>query len=792
MKGLIAPVDTHDLSHNNPNLTVDFSASRITSSNTSTPYSSRSSANSGDATFVVLTKPSVDLMEGDLKVEKKGRLLIDSAEEDSVFENEILTGTFVKDAKAQEEKKPIFEDNWTLEMEENNDKLEDEKVASPGGKKRPGKEPKSNAVKEKSAKAEVPAKMKDDDKVVVSKGAEPAPENGLSTDTDVNVAPKGKKGRGKKAGKKEMVEEPPVADSPVEVEPEVPAPVVEAEVKKSRGRVPSKKETVEENAVKDPVATAEAEPEPKAKKGRGKKAPAKPQESNPSCVEDSDPPPAIEVDQEKTKSTESAKAEGEIDDSEVQFKKGKNGNKKAVKDTPVEKVVEQKEDPPALPVDAVANSSEPKKKGRGKKTNQSAESAQPVADVETEANSELISSDVKAEKKGRQPTKQSNDEEQVLVEPIEVAEVKEKRGRGRQKVVFDETKEKETSRKDESPAKVVESEPKEKKGRGRQAKEGADKDSETLIVPPVVSDVKEKKERGGRKAKGQVDDTETNQVSIPETAPTKKGRGKKAATTNQEPEPEVEPADEMKEVKSKGKKNGKHQVDKEDESAEAEGPRKSSRHKNEPVKSYDETEKRRGRKKAEPKSNEGVDEEAKVDDKKKPTAKKKSADIVAEPENEPPKVATKRTYKRAAVEETKEVEPAVEDKKRGAKKASAKSPELPLRVVNGVDEESDVSPPKRSKKEEASVTDEPEKKVVRGRKKKEDQPSAENESPDHGTKKGAAKRGKDDVVVTEEVEKKKPGRKKAIAAVEETETSPVQPKQRGKRAAVQVNIQKYS
>ena len=182
-----------------------------------------------------------------------------------------------------------------------------------------------------------------------------------------------------------------------------------------------------------------------------------------------------------------------------------------------------------------------------------------------------------------------------------------------------------------------------------------------------------------------------------------------------------------------------------------------------------------------------------TEENKKKSTKKKATSESPEPKPEPQKVgkvaAAKRGTKRG---QTEDPSVPVEEKKQGSKKGD-KSPELPLRVVNGLEEETEANPPKRNKASDKAETaaEEPEKKAVRGRKKKEDpQPvETENESPDDGKKK-AKRVGKEEATV--EVEKKKPvGRKKAAAAQEkepETVTSPVLTKQRGKRAVVQVHL----
>ena len=179
-------------------------------------------------------------------------------------------------------------------------------------------------------------------------------------------------------------------------------------------------------------------------------------------------------------------------------------------------------------------------------------------------------------------------------------------------------------------------------------------------------------------------------------------------------------------------------------SLESQVVRKSSRNQGEPIKTYDESsddgdkaaKKRGGRKKAATVMD-AVAEDG--DDNKKKSAKKKASSESPESQTEPPKVAKAAAAKRGTKRVQNDDAPAAsEPKKRGAIK-DEKSPELPLKVVNGLEEDAGISPPKRSRasEDDEAAAEEPEKKTGRGRKKKEvPQPAeTENKSPDDGIKK---------------------------------------------------------
>ncbi|KZS17593.1 Uncharacterized protein APZ42_016452 [Daphnia magna] len=626
---------------------------------------------------------------------------------------------------------------------------------------------------------------------------------------------KGKRGRGKKAvAKKEAVEDNHV-ESVAEPSPQE-AEIVEA--KKGRGKRPSKKETSEENHVQEVVEKELAtEPESvtpfaetKEKKGRGKKAqPVSKPEENMSFTEEKSEPvvtsPVVQANDEPAAKPGPKPKMGP---------KFRMGPKSKVEPKPA---VEEAESL-AHPEPEVQE-----KKGRGKKATSADSTPQTAAKVDP-PQAEAV------------PVGETNEISPVL-------EVR--RGRARGKASTDEVNE--AGRKQSASPVKAESDLKEKRGRGRAAaKDGTDKavktDEEALPSvqpePPTapVIDAKEKRGRG-RQAKTEATpavEEMKDTTKSPEAVPIKKTRGKKGvpvARESDEAEQEVEAAGDTKargkkaiskksveekekaavpEVAEKAQKattkRGKAASLPEDsepsppkklkeEAVELEGPRKSSRKKADPVKSYDESSERSGPispKKRGAKKKANVDEAAMAeadeaeDQKKKPAKKKGGAET---PEAEPPKMAaSKRANKRGQAEEAT---PPTSDEKKGAgAKKATKSPELPLKVVNGLESDTAASPAKQGKLcEENGAAEEPEKmKTGRNRKKKEvPMPvETENESPVIGTKK-AQRGGKQEAppAAAVEVEKKKPASRKKLVVAQEEETdisaSSVQPK-RGKRA----------
>ncbi|EFX79545.1 hypothetical protein DAPPUDRAFT_304496 [Daphnia pulex] len=597
-----------------------------------------------------------------------------------------------------------------------------------------------------------------------------------------------KKGRGKK-GNQVPDAAPPTATEVDTDQLEVQAPPVVAaasevspapEVKKGRGKVKATVEEVQEPKESENLVTNE--PDTKEKRSRGRQASSK-DGTEKAAKASEEPLPNVE--------TESPLPTSPV--AETKEKRGRGRQAKAQAEAPVEETTEAAEVVPA-------------KRGRGKKA---AAPAASKADAEEEAVEEVKETKPKG-KKGAAAAKKHVEEEEKPAVPEESAASK-------------------VDAEEEAVEEVKETKAKGKKGAAA-AKKHVEKEEKPAVpeepAAPVAAVVEE--------------------PESPKAVPAKRGRGKKAtpaAKEADESDEEAEAVEEVKETKTKGKKGpaakkqaeekvaavpeaaektqkttkrGKAAVAAPDESEasspkkpkgaplETEGVRKSSR--TQAVKTYDETsgsddqpasKKRGGRKKAAANAMDAVAEEAE-DNKKKPT-KKKAASESPEPKPEPPKVekvaATKRGSKREQPEEAEAaLPPAAEEKKRGAKK-DHKAPELPLRVVNGLEEDSETNPSKRSKTSEdaEAAAEEPEKKAGRGRKKKEEpQPvETENKSPDDGKKKGK-RGGKEEVA---EVEKKKPvGRKKAAAAaavavVQEEEpeavASPVQTKQRGKRGAAQ-------
>ena len=786
MRGVSSSVeDTHFLQATNPNLTVDFSASRLTSSNTSTPYSDNRSSHRttsiGGETFVVSPKRSEDLMDNSKKPKYSGGES-ESFEQDSVFEKEELgTGTFVKPQEGKKEAKDNFDSSWKLELQEdNNGNIEDENMApaeAQRAKKKPGKEPK-NPLKEKSAKPDVAAKTNDE--TAVKNAVETLPENvetnrgnadavvaapkskrGKAAKKDVEEVvdlvesePEVKKGRAKKGSKKdtkEDAEESPASspifepqtkatrgkkeevESPAKTESATASPIFEPEVKKGRGKKNSKKETEEEaeetvpviyikpfDEIESPVAEVDG------KKGKGKKGGKK--DESPAQTNSATASPIFEVEVKKGQGKKGGKKEDESPSKtdsatsspifEAKAGRGKKGDKKEIpqdteeatpaedpveakgkkgrpkKAQPVSKVEEDVYEPVIHLVDekeqevAAADAEVPAKKGRGRKPKE------PVKEVaeqkEAVPEPEAVPAAPEAKKKGRgkknevetaDPEQEAppaevkkvrgkaakTAEAESAVEEVPQAEVKKGRGRAKAAVVEE-----------------VEAPAEEKKGRGKPKSNGENAETE-----PAKAPVAEVKKGRGRPAKAASVEDISEASQAPEAAPAKKGRGKKAAA---KPEEVAESSEEEPEPpkNQKASKRGKAAEDdvtsppkkmKED-AAEPEGPRKSSRNKGEPVKSYDESEKKqqRGRKKAEPKAvaeEEEEEEEAKVEEKKKP-GKKKAAET-AEPEVEPPKAVAKRgNNKRGNSDDQKEAEPSAPEEKKtargGKKTAAAKLP----------------------------------------------------------------------------------------------------------------------
>lgn len=642
---------------------------------------------------------------------------------------------------------------------------------------------------------------------VLEKKADPPVEVELEEPVPVAEA-KGKRGRGKKAvGKKEAVMDDHVDSIPASVDAS-PQEAEVVEAKKGRGKRPSKKETSEENNVEEIV---EKEPESaspiiesKEKKGRGKKAqPISKVEENISLPEDNPEPvlssPVVENDDKQAVKSGPKHKLGS---------KSKTGPKSKVESKPA---VEDTESP------AILEPEIQEKKGRGKKVNQSADfTSQSTAKIDPpQLQVQLVS----------------------MVETNEISPAPEvRRGRAKGKATPDDVNEPE-HKQVASPVRP-ESDLKEKRGRGRQAaKDGADKavktdeeaSSNVQPEPPSAPSIDAKEKRGrGRQAKTEatpVVEEVKDATKSPEAEPAKKGRGKKAillAKDSDETEKEVDAKAKGKKAatkksveeepivpevpEKKTNKRGKAAAVSEDaesspskiskeETAEVEGPRKSSRRKADPVKSYDESSvksgpispKKRGGKKKPIVDDAAIAEVEEAEDQTKKPAKKKRAAGTPEPE-QPKAVAPKRTSKRGQADETTPT--TAEMKGSAAAKKSTKSPELPLKVVNGLEIDGAASPAKRGKvSEENEAAEEPEKKRGSNRKKKETpQPvESENESPDVGARKRGGKA--EAAPASAEVEKKKSASRKrlAIAQEEENITVPsVQSRARGKRTVALV------
>ncbi|XP_046456205.1 nucleolar protein dao-5-like isoform X3 [Daphnia pulex] len=638
--------------------------------------------------------------------------------------------------------------------------------------------------------------------------------------TEVSPAPEVKKGRGKVKATVEEVPEPKESENLVTNEPDT-------KEKRGRGRQASSKDGTEKaaKASEEPLPNDETESplpaspvaETKEKQGRGRQAKAQAEAPVEETTEAAEVVTAKRGRGKKAAAPAASKADAEeeaVEEVKETKPKGKKGAAAAKKHVEEEEKPAVPEEPVASKVDAEEEAVEEVKEAKAKGKKGAAAAKKHVEEEEKPAVPEEPAAPVKT----------------VVESPETSKAVPAKRGRGKKATPLAKVAD-ESDEEAEAVEEVKETKPKGKKGAAA-AKKQVEEEEKPAVPEEPAAPVK-------------------TVVETPETlkaVPAKRGRGKKAtplAKVADESDEEAEAVEEVKETKAKGKKGpaakkqaeekvaavpeattektqkttkrGKAAVATPDESEasppkkpkgaplETEGVRKSSR--TQVVKTYaDESsesldqpasKKRGGRKKAAANAINAVAEEAE-DNKKKPT-KKKAASESPEPKPEPPKVekvaANKRGTKREQPEEAEAaLPPAAEEKKRGAKKDD-KAPELPLRVVNGLEEDSETNSSKRSKTSEdaEAAAEEPEKKAGRGRKKKEEpQPvETENKSPDDGKKKGK-RGGKEEIA---EVEKKKPvGRKKAAAAaavavVQEEEpeavASPVQTKQRGKRGAAQ-------
>lgn len=212
----------------NPDLTVDFSVSRLTSSNTSTPIEERSSNKTfqcADATFVVPANQNSDEELAsppfqDNKAIRRGTFVLTHATEQQTAMSQEQEATKVDAEAVNEEHQPDAEASPKI----------------PETKKKGGRQPKKNA--KAAPEPEKPAQATD----MKSENSDVAP-----------AEAKGRKGRGKKAAAAAAVDETP-AEEANEVAP------VQAEVKDTKKR--GKKDKIEEPSEQEaPVAEAPA-PEP--------------------------------------------------------------------------------------------------------------------------------------------------------------------------------------------------------------------------------------------------------------------------------------------------------------------------------------------------------------------------------------------------------------------------------------------------------------------------------------------------------------------------------------------------
>ncbi|XP_046641044.1 cylicin-2-like [Daphnia pulicaria] len=466
---------------------------------------------------------------------------------------------------------------------------------------------------------------------------------------------------------------------------------VVAKGKKGRGKKPGKKEVVEENHLNRVEAAAPAPvAETKEKRGRGKKAqPRVAKSEEMSSSPEVNPEPVEETAQEKDVQVWVFKVVAEPKSKPGPKSKTGPKSKMETKPTEAESETTQVVEPEVV-----------EKKGRGKRGNQVLDTAPPtVTEVVTD-----------------QPEVQAPPVVAAATEVSPAPEVK--KGRGKVKATVEEVPEPKESEN------LVTNEPdtKEKRGRGRQAssKDGTEKaakaseeplpndETESPLPASPVAETKEKRGRGPQ-AKAQAEAPVEETTEAVEVVPAKRGRGKKAAAPAaskadaeeeavEEVDAEEEAVEEVKEAKAKGKKGAaaakKHVEEEVEKPAVPEEPAA-------PVKTVVESPetskavpaKRGRRKKATPLAKVAGDEEAeavakvketKAKGKKGPAAKKQAEKKVAE--------------------------------KKGVVKKDDKATELPLRVVNGLEEDSETNPSKRSKTSEdaEAAAEEPEKKAGRG------------------------------------------------------------------------------
>ncbi|XP_057368466.1 titin-like isoform X2 [Daphnia carinata] len=822
MKGVevTTPVDGLLAGHN---LTVDFSSARLTSSNTSTPYDSRTSRNKnsssdGDATFVIPTKPHA-MANPDQRPDGE---LSESEEEDVFVDANAMADTYVKEPNVKNQiKAPSggFDNTWVLEMENPDTKSENasQPAVAPepqstanASKKKPGKAPANTKAKDKPNSAA--AKTKDDEDVAVKKATETMPENGVTnraatdtltvvpkskkgkkpakmesnnhdteTVTDAIAEPlesepvppietKGKKGRGKKAvGKKEAIEDIAAnADPPVSPE----APVAETEAKKGRAKRPSKKETnqdevLETKADPPPAVVEPEEPvaEVKGKRGRGKKAVAKKEVAEDNHVESvAEPLP------QETEVMEAKKGRGK-----------RPSKKETSEENHVEEVVEKELATEHETVPPVAESKE--KKGRGKKAQPASKPEENVSITEEKSEPVVTSpvveaNDEPAAKPGPKPKMgpKSKTGPKSKVEPkpaVEEAEnpepeIQEKKGRGKKMTSADSTPQ--TAAKDPPPAEAVPV-------------------GETNEISPVV-EVRRGRARGKATAE-EVNEAERKQSASPVKAESdlkeKRGRGRaaakdgtdKAVKTDEEALPSVEPEPPIAAVTDVKEKRGRGRQAKTEATPAVEEMKDTAKSPEAvPIK------KARG-KKGVPVAKESVEAEHEVEVGEDTKAKGKKAvakksveeeeeEIVPETAEKIQKATTKRG-KAASVPEDAEPSPTKKLKEdavelEGPRKSSRKKAE----TVKSYDESSErsgpISPKKRGAKKKPNIdeVEEADDQKKKPAKKKGTSDTPEIEPPKFGASKRTNKRGQAEEAIPSPTsdEKKRGGAKKAIKSPE--------------------------
>jgi hypothetical protein len=342
---------------------------------------------------------------------------LSETEEDVFEEDNAMAGTYVKETKPKENPASSNKNSWVIELEMSKSDSDEvpprEMLPGPDStfalpKKNVGQAKKTNSTfalpkknvgqAKKTNKGKDSAADKDDEETTtVKKAPEVKP---VYVETN-GVAAKGKKERGKKAGKKDTVVENYIEAVLVAkvVEPETPVPEIEHEesapVAESNGKIGrGKKAAVKKDAFEEAIASAEPEipeDEKEIKKGRSKQPSKKEarEEKHEEVVENNHPveleAPVDEIKEKKGRGKKAQPpAKAEESNSLHEDIPEPVAEEKAVEVTagPKSKVGlrSRKESKPTEDKSpSVAEPEVAEKKGRGKKANPSADSASQAA-----------------------------------------------------------------------------------------------------------------------------------------------------------------------------------------------------------------------------------------------------------------------------------------------------------------------------------------------------------------------------------------------------------------------------